>query len=88
MPELSLTKAIERWLQVFDLLNIVIRSQLNPPASDQQIIEAEEQIGVTFPQEIRELYRIANGQFSAFDCVPTNPDVKNRLGSCAVYEYK
>ena len=52
------------------------RSQLNPPATDQQIAEAEERIGVAFPQDVRELYRIANGQLSPFDCAPTNPDAE------------
>jgi cell wall assembly regulator SMI1 len=70
MPELSLTNVLERWLRVFDSLNIVIRNQLNPPATDQQVAEAEEQIGVAFPQDVRELYRIANGQLSPFDCAP------------------
>jgi hypothetical protein len=76
MPELSLTNVLERWLRVFDSLNIVIRNQLNPPATDQQVAEAEEQIGVAFPQDVRELYRIANGQLSPFDCAPTNPDAE------------
>lgn len=35
---------------------------LQPPASDLQIQQAEEEIGVVFPEELRELYRLHNGE--------------------------
>ncbi|MBY9081814.1 SMI1/KNR4 family protein [Paenibacillus sp. HN-1] len=35
---------------------------LNEPATEEELLEAEQQLGFPFPEEVKELYRIHNGQ--------------------------
>ena len=39
-----------------------VLANLNPGATDEQIAEAEAHLGVTFPDDLRELYRLHDGQ--------------------------
>lgn len=52
---------IEKWLEtnakhVFD--------SLQPGATDEEIAKTEEYLGVKFPKEVKEVYKIHNGQYS------------------------
>ncbi len=42
------------------------RAFFNPPASEEEIAETEEKLGITFPRSVREFYRVFNGGFIAY----------------------
>lgn len=52
-------KRIESWLSTQES---ELWKGLNPGATDAEIAETEAFLGVTFPEEVRECYRIHNGQ--------------------------
>jgi len=43
---------------------------LNPPATSQEISKAEDAVGQTFPEEIKIIYKLANGQKDGPNCAP------------------
>jgi len=43
---------------------------LNPPATDDEISFVENLVGQQFPEELKQIYRMANGQQEAEACVP------------------
>ena len=60
MSEISrLWQRLEAWLQ---WNQPDLDFALNPPATDEQLNEVESIIGATFPPEVREFYKIHNGQ--------------------------
>ncbi|MDP4023538.1 SMI1/KNR4 family protein [Methylobacterium sp. NEAU 140] len=74
-------RTIAAWIEAHDGKNA---PAFNPPASDRQIDEAEQRLGVTFPPAIRRLYRSADGQppyrtgfWGSFQLVPLQDVVDN-----------
>jgi cell wall assembly regulator SMI1 len=64
--EITLEDALEAWLKRFDESKIEMRKQLNPPATPQQIARLERKSGIKLPDDLLNLYQIANGQQDPF----------------------
>ena len=47
---------------------------LNPPATSEEIAEAEDSVGQPFPEEVKIVYKLANGQKDEPNCVPIFPE--------------
>ena len=62
-----LESALTAWIAFHAQLGVDIEAFLLPPATEAQIVEIEEQIGYRLPEDLRELYKIANGQWNMFD---------------------
>lgn len=54
--------ALLAWLAYFSTLGVDMRAQLNPPATEAQVAAAEAEVGFAFPEDLRALYRFADGQ--------------------------
>ena len=59
---MSFEAALLAWLAYISSLGVDLRAQFNPPATEAQIAAAEERIGYRLPDDLRALYRIADGQ--------------------------
>jgi len=62
-----LETVLTAWIAFHAELGVDMEAYLMPPATETQIIAVEEQIGYRLPEDLRELYKIANGQLSMFD---------------------
>jgi len=54
-------KKIEKWLET-NAKHVL--DSLQPGATDKEIAETERYLGVKFPKEVKEVYKIHNGQYS------------------------
>lgn len=61
-----LESVLAAWIAFHAELGVDIETFLNPPATEAQIVEVEEVIGYRLPEDLRELYKIANGQWYMF----------------------
>ncbi|MFC4291186.1 SMI1/KNR4 family protein [Sphingorhabdus arenilitoris] len=66
LPDTPLGRSLAAAFVRFAESRIRIVDQLNPPASDDEIAEFEKDLGLIMPEEMRALYKIANGQKSPF----------------------
>jgi len=62
-----LETALAAWIAFHTELGVDMNTYLLPPATEAEIVAVEEQIGYRLPEDLRELYKIANGQWSLFD---------------------
>lgn len=62
-----LEAALAAWIAFHFELGVDMEAYLLPPATEAQIVEVEEVIGYRLPDDLRELYKIANGQWYMFD---------------------
>ncbi len=63
----ALETALAAWLAFLAELGVDLNPYLLPPATDAQIVTVEQEIGYRLPEDLRELYQIANGQMDQFD---------------------
>ena len=63
---MKLPETLELWLARFDDCAIRMRDQLEPPAGEERIAAAENIFGKKFPDDVRHLYLLANGQKSPY----------------------
>lgn len=59
---MSLREALAGWILHLATLVASPESLLNPPAAEAQIAAVEREIGFAFPQDLRDLYLLADGQ--------------------------
>jgi len=62
-----LESALSAWIAFHAELGVDVDAYLFPPATEAQIVEVEEVIGYRLPEDLRELYKIANGQWNMYD---------------------
>jgi cell wall assembly regulator SMI1 len=62
----NIESSLELWLKRFDEKNIRMRDQLNSGATETDLLAFEKHIGNKLPEDVRSLYKIANGQKSPF----------------------
>jgi len=62
-----LETALTAWIAFHAQLGVDVDAFFLPPASEAQIAEVEEQIGYRLPEDLRELYKITNGQWNTYD---------------------
>jgi len=72
-----LETVLSAWIAFHAELGVDIEAFLLPPATEAQIVEVEEKIGYRLPEDLRELYKIANGQWNMFDDNSDLIDVDN-----------
>lgn len=65
------SEALAAWLTFLASMGMDV--PLNPPATEQKIAAAEAEIGFTFPDDLRQLYRAADGQRDSLEVVPRAP---------------
>lgn len=72
----SLEAALSAWIGFHAQLGVDMEAYLLPPATEAQIVEVEEVIGYRLPEDLRALYKIANGQWDMFndDVLHAAPD--------------
>lgn len=63
----ALETALAAWLAFLAQLGIDMSPYLLPPATETQIVAVEQEIGYRLPEDLRELYQIANGQADQSD---------------------
>ena len=59
---MTLEAALLPWLAYLSSLGVDMRAEFNPPATEVQIAAAEAEIGFALPEDLRALYRVADGQ--------------------------
>lgn len=69
----TLTLAFTAWLGFLTTLSVDTETVLNPGASDEQIQMLEEGIGMALPDELKQLYRLTNGQQALLRREPLEP---------------
>ena len=67
--------ALAAWIAFHAELGVDIEKTLLPPADESEIQEVENRIGFKLPDDLRELYLIANGQLNPYD----EAELANRL---------
>ena len=68
--------ALAAWIAFHAELGVDIEKTLLPPADESEIQEVENRIGFKLPDDLRELYLIANGQLNPYD---DEAELANRL---------
>lgn len=63
----DLESAFIAWVAFHTSIGVDIKKSLLPPATEQQIKAVEEKIGYRLPSDLRDLYKIANGQLNPYD---------------------
>jgi len=69
--------AFAAWIAFHSKLGVNIEATLMPPATEADILAVENTLGFDLPDDMRALYKIANGQFDAWD---HREELKARLG--------
>lgn len=59
--------ALAAWIAFHAELGVDMETFLLPPATESQLVAVEEVLGYQLPEDLRELYKIANGQWNMFD---------------------
>lgn len=59
--------ALSAWIAFQSELGVNIEATFMPPATESEIVAAEQAIGFSIPDDLRSLYKTANGQYDAFD---------------------
>ena len=62
-----LESALSAWIAFHGELGVDMQAYLLPPATEKQVVAVEEKIGYRLPEDLRELYKIANGQWVMYD---------------------
>jgi cell wall assembly regulator SMI1 len=75
-PDRSIAGLWRRLEAYLDAHAPAVLSSLNPPATDEQLAQAEAQLGVSFPDDLKESLRVCNGQTDSFHIVPAEFDPK------------
>lgn len=76
----TLETALAAWIGFHTNLGVDVNMLLNPPATEEQIVQVETEIGYRLPEDLRALYLIADGQWDLYDDAPPMPD-ENALWS-------
>ena len=76
-----ITEVFDRFKRVIQTLAPPIQASWNPPASTEEIIAAQDKLGIEFPDELKELLRCAGGQpYPQIMCDPIFPSIRFRGG--------
>ncbi len=59
--------ALSAWIAFHAKIGINIEPTLMPPATEEDILTVEKAIGYRLPEDLRELYKLANGQYNPYD---------------------
>ena len=70
--------AFAAWIAFHSKLGVNIEATLMPPATEADILAVENTLGFDLPDDMRALYKIANGQFDAWDH-------REELKACLLY---
>ncbi len=63
----KLEVAFAAWIAFHAKVGVDIEATLMPPATEAGIQAVENEIGFRLPEDLRQLYKIANGQFDSYD---------------------
>lgn len=58
--------ALSAWIAFHAELGVEIEATFLPPATEEQIVDVETEIGYRLPEDLRKLYLIANGQLGPY----------------------
>lgn len=72
----NLSTALETWIAFHKQMGVDLKALLLPGASDAEIDEVERSIGFALPAELKNLYRIANGQVDLLN----KPELISKIG--------
>jgi len=70
---MSLDQAFSEWCSTLNASGFAVESFLNPPANESELDGFESAVGFALPEDLRQLYRRANGQVAPFGVTDPSP---------------
>ena len=72
--------ALAAWIAFHSELGVNIEATFMPPATEGELVAAERAIGFSLPDDLRSLYKVANGQYDTC-LLYTSPSPRDRTRS-------
>lgn len=81
----NLTRALSAWISFHEQIGVDLKALLYPGASEADILAVESSLGFDLPEDLKALYRIANGQVDPWETPVTQTEFHGGKNMAAMF---